>query len=281
MTAVAEQRDAITGAANKISKVASALTEFAGEIDRLNQSMRTIRQDARTEKMVVTPDWIHAKRPTDAVEVLAGVQAVQRITHRITEVRRRERDAHDRLQFALSEFRSFVDHALNPTPAAFAGYVRSTAAVGVRKQFETRDFLARTSMLAANGGMTDPADQLHAARSLVSNQEAAGRLAPVKNILTAGVGPRAFNVTGSGGALAAFGVGAAIASGKPADKAIASGAAGFAAGTAATGLTAIAIGTGPPGWIAIGVGAVVSMGVGYVVDQHWDDIKNFFTTSQP
>lgn len=65
---------------------------------------------------------------------------------------------------------------------------------------------------------------------------------------------------------------------KPVDKAAASGVASFAVGTITSsattaGLVAAGMAAGPAGWIAVGAGLAVSVGVGYVVEHHWDDIK--------
>lgn len=70
-----------------------------------------------------------------------------------------------------------------------------------------------------------------------------------------------------------------IHGGKPADQAIASAAISTGVGAGVTGtmlaLAPLAIAGGPFTLAAVGVGAVAAWGAGYVVDHHWDDMKDF------
>lgn len=68
--------------------------------------------------------------------------------------------------------------------------------------------------------------------------------------------------------------------GKPVGKAAAAGAASFAAGAITTSaatpmLIATGMAAGPAGWVAVGAGVAFAAGVGYVVEYHGDDIKEF------
>lgn len=74
-----------------------------------------------------------------------------------------------------------------------------------------------------------------------------------------------------GGLITAAGVGFDIYSGKDPTTAVASGAGGFVAGSLAT--AGIAAAGGPVGWAVAG-GAVVSAGVGFVIEEWGDDIAN-------
>ncbi|MDQ3276667.1 MAG: hypothetical protein M3Q39_16955, partial [Actinomycetota bacterium] len=79
-----------------------------------------------------------------------------------------------------------------------------------------------------------------------------------------------------GTAITAIQVGSDIRDGKDADRAMASGVAGLAAGALATNATLLAVGAagGPVtlGAVAVGIGA--SMVVGWAVDEYWDDIED-------
>ncbi|MGH8571518.1 MAG: hypothetical protein ACREX8_02940, partial [Gammaproteobacteria bacterium] len=78
--------------------------------------------------------------------------------------------------------------------------------------------------------------------------------------------------------LTAWQVQSEIRQGKPADQAVGSAAFSTIAGAGVTGLiltyAPIAVAGGPFTLAAVGVGMVAAWGVGYVVDHHWDDMKD-------
>ncbi|MGH3906855.1 MAG: hypothetical protein ACRDTE_22135 [Pseudonocardiaceae bacterium] len=70
-----------------------------------------------------------------------------------------------------------------------------------------------------------------------------------------------------------------IRHGKPADQAIIPGVVATGVGTGVTGgllggAAALSLAGGPVTLVAVGVGAAAAVGVGYVMDHHWDDIKD-------
>src|SRR5699024_5303997 len=79
-----------------------------------------------------------------------------------------------------------------------------------------------------------------------------------------------------GGLITAGGVGMDIAGGEDPGKAIASGASGYVAGSLTT--AGVAAAGGPVGW-GVAAGAVVSAGVGFVVDEWGDDIASGLGTA--
>jgi uncharacterized protein YukE len=68
--------------------------------------------------------------------------------------------------------------------------------------------------------------------------------------------------------------------GKPVGKAAAAGVSSFVAGAAGTSLATSALvaagmAAGPAGWVAVGAGTALAVGVGYVVENHGDEIAEF------
>lgn len=131
---------------------------------------------------------------------------------------------------------------------------------------------ARRIMLARTAAADD------AARAAASNARLLGPLDDTARgqrlLRVMGRSIKGVPVVGTG--ITALQVGADIHGGKDADRSIASGVAGLAAGTLATHATLLAVGAagGPVtlGAVAIGVGA--SMVVGWAVDEYWDDIED-------
>lgn len=98
----------------------------------------------------------------------------------------------------------------------------------------------------------------------------------------AGLFARAGKVLGkvpyAGLGLTAWQTASDIRHGKPADQAIGSAVVSTGVGAGVTGAmlayAPLAVAGGPFTLAAVGVGAVATYGVGYVVDRHWDDIKD-------
>lgn len=131
---------------------------------------------------------------------------------------------------------------------------------------------ARRIMLARAGAADD------AARAAASNARLLGSLDNTRlgrgALEWAGRTVKGIPVVGTG--ITALQVGTDIRSGKDADQAVASGAAGLAAGALATHGVLLAAGAagGPVtlGAVAVGIGA--SMVVSWAVDEYWDDIED-------
>jgi hypothetical protein len=270
-----------------LRRLGTGLTAFADEIDEVLKTINLARANAKAAGLVLTAAAIHL--PYCAVEELAGDvhPAFAAAAEKVKAARERERRAHEDLWTMLVELSTLKDffEAGDATRKAsiartlyndLASATKIGHSAAVNKSFSDAAFA-----VARDGSLpwAMRANALHAGTDqagLFLSKVAAGKaIMGTKRMLQAappgiskvnGVAP----VTVSGGLIAGVGVGVAIMNGAPADRAIVTGAAGFAGAA----LTTVALGVGPPGWVVLAVGTAVSTGVGYFVDQNWDSIKD-------
>ncbi|SEB45704.1 hypothetical protein SAMN04489727_1904 [Amycolatopsis tolypomycina] len=244
--------------ADDASTLVTALMVFADAIDAVRARMADIRRDARAAGLPVVADVVQVTRPE-----LSG-----QFSSRIAAARSAERTAHQDLIQALLHFQSFIAYAAAAPWTRTAGYVRAAGAKLSGDVRQVADLLKNDRLRTAVTGKGTEA--LTAAQAFARDSEISKVASQANDVLGRGFGAGALKVSYIGAALTGIGVVSSIHDGKPADKAIASGGASLVAGALAT----AAVASGPPGWVAIGVGAAVSMGVGYLVDHHWDNWKH-------
>lgn len=287
-----------------------ALEEFATALDEVHTRLDRARTQAVAAGLQVTDGQVVppvATVPAAALESgdPAQVQAAREVTarygafneaaHAVADARALERAAHDRLVTATNTPKGVAD-VVNARNLAFAAIgvakaaskplahetTRWAKASADHGRFSTlaKEYLA-SDRVNPNGRASTHTMRAIAARSDIeaaasrSNSSMLGRVGE-----TPGVGVLK-RVPGVGWGLTAVGVGLDVKAGKPADQAIASGVASQVAGTAAAlatpallALAPAAIAGGPVTLAAVGVGIAVSMGVGYLVDNHYDEIKD-------
>lgn len=244
----------------------------------------------------------------------AQVSAWNEAVETVADARNQESDAHDRLVTATNTPKGLAD-TVNTRNLAFAGIGAAsgipTSIVSERnkwvQQAERHHRLASWANEAIRGGRLPAEGRISVASMRAMEREfgasalrGVDRAASNSAVLERTIGsvaanflldtdPAAPRSTATGvarGALRSAGwVGAGaqawmdIADGKPPDQAIISaGASTIAGGVVTSALLAAApaaIAGGPVTLAAVGVGIVVSMGVGYVVDNHYDEMKDF------
>jgi len=244
--------------ADDASTLATALMVFADAIDGVRARMADIRHDARAAGLPVIADVVQCTRPELSAQ----------FSSRVTAARSSERAAHQALTQALLHFQSFIAYTTTATWTKTAGYLRSAAAKISGDVRDVADVIKNERLrtaLTAKG-----TEALTGVQGFVRASDISKTVGQANDALGKGITAGALKVSYIGAALTGLGVAQSIHDGKPADKAIVSGGASLVAGALAT----AAVASGPPGWVAIGVGAAVSMGVGYVVDHHWDDWKH-------
>lgn len=244
--------------ADDASTLATALLVFADAIDGVRAQMADIKRDARADGLPVIAEVVQCTRP----------ELSDRYSRRVSGARSTERSAHQALTQALMHFQSFLTYATKTSSLRTVGYARSAGAKISSDVLQATDVLKNERLRTALTSKGDEA--LTAVQGFARDSEINKVASQVNGFLGKGVAAGALKVSYIGAALTGIGIAQSIHDGKPADKAIASGGASLVAGALAT----AAVASGPPGWVAIGVGAAVSMGVGYIVDHNWDNWKH-------
>ncbi|ONI86604.1 hypothetical protein ALI22I_23445 [Saccharothrix sp. ALI-22-I] len=266
---------------DRAGRIALALEVFADEHDAVRAEITDARAVARSGGLTLTATAINSPSPVGG-PVVPMDALFDTVAAKVSAARKREQAAREALDQALSDASTFADFlkATETTRTAsivkgLFGLVDGGAALGRSAAANKR--LADAALVIAGDTSLSPglrhlglAGAIHNS-TLFHGKVGAGQMfKTTQRALSKAPEVKALKPFGyAGGGIAAVGVGLSIAGGAPVDKAVAGGAASFAAAA----LTTAALGAGPPGWLALGASLAVSAGVGYLVDQNWDSIK--------
>ncbi|UVS78407.1 hypothetical protein [Actinokineospora sp. UTMC 2448] len=271
------------------STIGAALRVLAREIAAVRATIDQARQDARAAGYVTTSNTIEFPMPL--VNPAASGPSAGIVTA-VTTARQRERHAHAEFARVAHPHLTFLDFFFKTMPNRIVGLLRGTFTTATREHAANATKLRNT--VASAAAMVTSADGV-AQQALTDTirkglpgvvidhyiQQLRRPLAydlsdALKLGTTTAKGRFATGFSASGGALSIAGTTIAIAQGAEPDRAIATGTASWAAGAITHGAIVAALGvSGPPGWIALGAGLVVSAGVGWIVDHHWDSIEDW------
>lgn len=280
-------RDRTADVAAVTNELGRAVADFADGLTTATAAMAKARTTARAAGFPTTGSAIQFPLPLGGPCVVEPCHAV--VMALVDKARLVEAQAHEALNRVLTQHVSFADYLRPGMPVRTASTAASTFTRIVEKtENYTRPAAARTRLAGAAAALAEhpaagPAVRAAAMSELtrrlpgVIADAQAQRTAKALSFAPLGAKgfPSAFSL--SGGVFSAAGAGMAIMHGTPPEKAIATSAASYAAGSATMGIAAaLGVVSGPPGWIALGVSVVVSAGVGYAVDHYWEDIVDLF-----
>ena len=286
-TTVLGLRDRTADVAAVTGELGRAVADFADGLAAAAAAMARARTTARAAGFPTTGSAIQFPLPLGGPCVVEPRHAA--VMALVDEARLVEARAHEALNRVLTRYVSFVDYLWPGMPVRTASTAASAFTRIVEKTRKyTNSAAARTRLAGAAAALAEhPAagPAVRAAAMSELTRRLPGVIADAQAQRTAKalsfspLGTKGFRSTFSlsGGVFSVAGAGLAIANGVPAEKAIATSAASYVAGSATMGIAAaIGVASGPPGWIALGVSVVVSAGVGYAVDHYWEDIADLF-----
>jgi hypothetical protein len=276
-------RDRTADVAAVTNELGRAVADFADGLANATTAMATARATARAAGFPTTGSAIQFPSSLGGPCVIEPRHAA--VMALVDKARLVEAQAHETLNRVLTRHVSFADYLRPGMPTRTASTAASAFSRIIRRTSRyTESAAARTRLAGAAAALAEHPAAGPAVRGAAMS-ELARRLPGVvadaqaqraaKALAFSPLGTKGFPSTFSlsGGIFSAAGAGLSIMHGTPPEKAIATSAASYAAGSATMGIAAtLGIVSGPPGWIALGVSVVVSAGVGYAVDHYWEDI---------
>jgi hypothetical protein len=280
-------RDRTEEVVSVVAELGRAVADFADGLITAIAAMAKARATARAAGLPTTGSGIQFPAPLGGPCVIEPRHAT--VMALVDKARLVEAQSHEALNRVLARHVSFADYLRPgmPVRAASTGASAFTRLVKKTDRY-TRSAAARARLAGAAAALAEHPSAGPAVRAAAMSEltrrlpgviadTQARRAATALSFAPLGAKgfPSFFSL--SGGVFSAAGAGLAIARGTPPEKATATSAASYAAGSATMGVAAaLGVVSGPPGWIALGVSVVVSAGVGYAVDHYWEDIVDLF-----